>query len=58
MAVSLWLLIMLFAVLGLAWLNARGREPARASDPVYLKGTESPYTPDSDADMQEQYDKK
>jgi len=55
MTLSFWLLISLFVVLGLAWFSYRGRKPARAGGSVYLEGTESPYDPDSDADMQEQY---
>lgn len=55
MTVSFWLLISLFVVLGLAWLSYRGRKPARAGEHVYFHGAESPHEPDSDADMQEQY---
>jgi len=58
MTVSFWLLILLFVVLGISWWSYRGRKPARALEYAYLDGRESPFDPDSDADMQEQYRKR
>ena len=43
-------------VLALSWFNSHRRIPAKAERLVYLQGRNEMNNPDSDADMQEQYD--
>lgn len=49
------ILMIFLVVLSLSWLNTRRRVPAKAETLVYLQGRNMMNNPDSDADMQEQY---
>ncbi len=46
----------IFLVLALSWYNNRRTIPAKSETLVYLHGRNEMNNPDSDADMQEQYD--
>lgn len=50
------LALLIIAVLSLSWVNMRRRMPAKSETLVYLHGHNKMNNPDSDADMQEQYD--
>lgn len=50
------ILVVVIAVLFFAWLNIGNRKRVPAQELAYLKGNQS--QPDSDADMQQQYDRK
>lgn len=50
------ILIVTIAVLVFAWMNMVNRKRIPAKELVYLKGSHT--HPDSDADMQQQYDRK
>ena len=54
-----WAIILLVSVIlivTLSWLNGRKRIPAKSETLVYLQGESMLNNPDSDSDMQEQYD--
>ncbi|WP_134700510.1 hypothetical protein [Ammoniphilus sp. YIM 78166] len=46
----------IFLVLALSWFNSRRTIPAKSEPLVYLQGRNQMNNPDSDSDMQEQYD--
>ncbi|MEW9667758.1 hypothetical protein [Ammoniphilus sp. 3BR4] len=53
---TIFLLLSILVLLSLSWVNVRRRQPAKAETLVYLQGRNAMNNPDSDADMQEQYD--